>query len=153
MNRKRPRNPHARRSRSRRRALQALYQWGVTGQDSGEILRQFGEEQDLTAVDVDYFECLVRDAIDAAPELQKTLADVLDRSWERLDLMERSVLLIGTLELRSRPEIPFRVAVKEAVDLAGAFGTDQSADYVNAVLDRCAGILRPDEYAARSTAS
>ncbi|MDX1568930.1 MAG: transcription antitermination factor NusB [Xanthomonadales bacterium] len=147
----RARNPHVRRSRARRRALQALYQWTITGQESADILRQFGEEQDMSSVDVEYFEALVRDTIASAPELTSALGEYLDRDWQQIDLMERSVLLIGAFELRARQEIPFRVAIKESVDLAGAFGTDQSPDYVNAVLDRCAREWRADEYRAASS--
>ena len=63
-----------------------------------------------------------------------------------LDPIERAVLWIGLHELASHPELPYRVALDEAVQLAKQFGATDGHKYVNAVLDRAARQLRPEEY-------
>ncbi|MEM9301177.1 MAG: transcription antitermination factor NusB [Pseudomonadota bacterium] len=141
-------NPHAARSRARKRAVQALYQWEITRQDAGDILRQFTEEQDMGRVDVEYFEALVNGTVAAVEALDAVIAGFLDRELDRLDVMEKSLLRLGAFELRDRIEVPFKVVINEAVSLADTFGTEQSPTYVNAVLDRCSGEWRAVEYAA-----
>lgn len=140
--------PHAARSRARRRALQALYQWDLTGQEASDILRQFREEQDLGRVDVPHFEALVRGIIGDGAAIDALLGTVLDRPIDRVDPLERAVLRIGAWELRDHPEVPFKVVIDECVALASQFGTAQSSGYVNAVLDRLSGSCRSVEVAA-----
>lgn len=133
------------RRRARRRALQALYQWEITSQDANEILAQFREAQDLSCVDEEHFEALVRGVIAGQPELDEQLARFLDRPVSQLDLMERVVLRMGSWELLHCPELPYRVVLDECVDLAHRFGSEQGHSYVNAVLDRAARDWRPTE--------
>jgi len=136
------------RQRARRRALQAIYQWQITGQDADEILRQFREIQDLSQVDEPYFEQLLRGVITQKERLIDALKPFLDRPMEQVDVMERVVLMIGVWELLDCPEMPYRVVLDESVDLARRFGSEQGHSYVNAVLDQAAGKWRADEVAA-----
>lgn len=131
--------------RARRRALQAIYQWLLTDQDPSEILRQFREIQDLSQVDEGYFEQLLRGVTEENKRLIDALEPFLDRPMDKVDVMERVVLLIGAWELLDRPEIPFRVVLDESVDLARRFGSEQGHTYVNAVLDKAARKWRADE--------
>ena len=140
--------PFEPRRRARRRALQAIYQWQITGQDAREILKQFDQAQDMTGVDQAHFETLVRGVCDNQEELDKALQDFLDRPFNQVDLMEQVVLRIGAYELRHCPGQPFRVVVDECVDLAHRFGSEQGHAYVNAVLDNAAKEWRADEAAA-----
>jgi N utilization substance protein B len=144
----RPDNPHGDRRRARRRALQALYQWQMTGQDAGDIYRQFLEQQDMSRVDVEYFKTLVHDVIAQHAELDKQIADVADRKLEQVDPLELSVIRLAAYELLHHMEMPFRVVLDEAVNLARDFGSDQSPVYVNGVLDRCARNWRAVEVKA-----
>jgi N utilization substance protein B len=59
--------------------------------------------------------------------------------------VEHAILLVGTYELVSRPDVPFRVVINEAVTLARKFGATDGHKFINAVLDRAARELRPDE--------
>lgn len=133
------------RRRARRRALQAIYQWQMTGQEPAEILRQFLEIQDMDGVDVAHFERLLRGVGDNGPSLDEALKPFLDRDVEQLDVMERVTLRIGAFELLHCPELPYRVVLDECVDLAHRFGSEQGHAYVNAVLDKAVKQWREHE--------
>jgi len=133
------------RRRARRRALQALYQWQITGQGADEILQQFLSVQDMSGVDEAYFETLLRGVIDGQAGLDGELRPFLDRPLEHVDLMERVVLRIGAFELLNCPELPVPVILDECIDLAKRFGSEQGHSYVNAVLDRAAHQWRSGE--------
>lgn len=133
------------RSRARRRALQALYQWQMTGQAASEIIRQFLDMQNMQGVDVEWFETLVNGVTTHCEGLDEALADYLDRPPEQLDEMEKAVLRIGAFELLHRPEQPYRVVLDECIDLAHRFGSTQGHAYVNAVLDKAGPHWRPHE--------
>jgi N utilization substance protein B len=133
------------RSRARRRALQAIYQWQITGQEANEILLQFRAAQDMKGVDTEHFETLVRGVSAGKNEIDSTIQGFLDRPFGQVDLMEQVVLRIGVYELLNCPEQPFRVVVNECVDLAHRFGSEQGHAYVNAVLDKAARELRSSE--------
>lgn len=133
------------RKRARRRVLQALYQWQITGQQADEILSQFRAVQDMNGVDEAYFEELLRGIVAGQEGLDTRLEPFLDRPIGQVDLMERVVLRIGAYELLNRPELPFRVVLDECVDLAHRFGSEQGHSYVNAVLDKAARQWRSAE--------
>lgn len=130
------------RRRARRRALQALYQWQMTGQEAGEIIAQFRATQDFANVDTELFEALVQGVITACPELGERLQAVLDRPLDQCDVMERVLLLLGAWQLLHDSELPMEVVIDESVDLAKRFGSEQSPKYVNGVLDRAARAWR-----------
>lgn len=131
--------------RARRRALQALYQWHLTRQDVEEIIRQFLEEQDFSEVDTGLFQQLVKDVVRDHEMLDKELQPFLDRPVAQLDVLESVILKIAALELLSHPEVPCKVVLDEAIDLARRFGADQGHSFVNAVLDKAARSWRETE--------
>lgn len=133
------------RSRARRRALQAIYQWQMTGQETNNILVQFRQAQDFSGVDVEFFEQLLRGVASEAETLDRALQPYLDRPMAEVDVMERVVLRMGAWELLHCPEVPYKVVLDEAVDLAHRFGSEQGHSYVNAVLDKAAKTLRAVE--------
>jgi len=148
MARKRSANPFEPRRRARRRALQALYQWQLNDDSAASIIEQFREEQNFDDVDETYFEMLVREVITGGPALDKHLKPHLERLDSNLDQMERVILRIGANELLNHPEIPYRVVIDEAVELAHRFGAEQGHSFVNGVLDRLAREARSIEYGA-----
>jgi len=133
--------------RARRRALQALYQHQLTGHEAGLILLQFRQAQDFKGVDDAYFEQLVRGVINQQVELDEKLQPFLDRSIEVVDVIEKNVLRIGAWELLNAPQLPFRIVLDEAIDLARRFGAEQGHAFVNGVLDRAARAWRAGEFA------
>lgn len=138
---------HGPTQRARRRALQALYQHQLTGQEAGLILLQFRKTQDFKGVDDAYFEQLVRGVITQQAELDEKLQPFLDRSLEVMDVIEKNVLRMGAWELLKAPQLPFRIVLDEAIDLARRFGAEQGHAYVNGVLDKAARAWRPAEFA------
>ncbi|MDW8478946.1 MAG: transcription antitermination factor NusB [Xanthomonadales bacterium] len=135
----------ARRTRARRRALQALYALELSGNPVGQVLAEFAEERDPEKADVAYFEELVRGVCRERERIDAALAPVLDRPIARVDPVERCALRIGVYELLFRAELPFKVVIDEAVQAARQFGADYGYAYVNGVLDRLARELRPQE--------
>ncbi|WP_440996569.1 transcription antitermination factor NusB [Arhodomonas sp. SL1] len=127
---------YRRRSRARRRALQALYQWQVAGQDLAAIEQQFLEEYRMGRTDLEYFAVLLHGVPATVTRLDAAIEPWLDRPFRTLDPVERAILRLGTYELLERLEVPYRVVVNEAVELAKAFGAEQSHRYINGVLDR-----------------
>lgn len=134
--------------RARRCAVQALYQWQMTGQEPPAIVAEFVAERELNGVDLDYFGILVREVPRQFDTLRTDLEACIDREWTMLDPVERSVLLLGAYELRNCLEMPFRVVINEGVELCKMFGTVEGHRYVNGVLDRLAQSLRAVEVAA-----
>ena len=126
------------RRRARRRALQALYQWHLTGQDVGEILKQFREEQDFSNVDTELFTGLVRKVSVGQADLDEKLEPFLDRPISQLDVIEHVILSIGAYELLNSIEIPHQVVIDESINLAKQFGAEQGHSFVNGVLDKAA---------------
>ena len=131
--------------KARRRALQALYQWQLTGQDAGVILLQFRQTQDFKGVDLEYFEQLVRGVVNQSEELDEKLQPFLDRSILVVDNIEKNVLRLGAWELLNAPQLQFRIIIDEAIDLAHRFGAEQGHAFVNGVLDKAARAWRPAE--------
>ncbi len=129
------------RSRARRLALQALYQWQMAGQDLKDIEAQFLAEV-KGELDVAYFRELLHNIPRRLETIDAHLLPFLDRPLERIDPVERALLRMGAYELLYRPDIPYKVAINEAVELAKRFGAEQSYRYINGVLDKLAREVR-----------
>ncbi len=125
--------------------MQALYQWQITAQPIDEVERLFREDAQKIRADMAYFHDLVNGVAEHGDALDALLAPALDRPVKQIDPVERAILRIGAYELRDRPEVPYRVVINEAVDLAHTFGAEQSHRYVNAVLDVVARTVRSAE--------
>ena len=138
----------AARSRARRRALQAVYAWQMSGNPIARVIDEFRHEQDMEIADVEYFEDLVRGVDTHCAELDAALAPHLDREIDRVDPIERAALRIGAYELRHRIDVPYRVVINEAVEVAKRFGTEYGHTYVNGVLDKLAAEWRVAEFEA-----
>jgi N utilization substance protein B len=126
------------RRRARRRALQALYQWHLTGQDVADILAQFHEVQDFSNVDDGLFTTLVRKVTSEQADIDEKIAPFLDRPLNQLDVIEHVILSIAAYELLHSIEVPHQVVIDEAVNLAKQFGAEQGHSFINGVLDKAA---------------
>lgn len=133
--------PAARR-KARRLALQAVYSWQLSENSISDIEAEFLSENDVSKVDVDYFLDLVRGVAGNHQNLDQALAPFTDRPFVDLDQIERAVLRVAAYELKSRLDVPYKVVMNEAIELAKAFGADDSHRFVNGVLDKAIDTLR-----------
>jgi N utilization substance protein B len=146
-----PKRPAAKSSRRRSRefALQGLYEWLVSGSEAGLIDAHMREQDGFRQADAAHFDALLHGCMTEAADLDALLARHVDRKTTELSPIEHGVLLIGAYELKHCVDIPYRVAINEAVELAKSFGGTDGHKYVNGVLDKAAAELRPLEMQAR----
>lgn len=138
------------RTRARELLVQALYQKQIAGHDSSELLTQFHEQVAYERVDQVFFDEQLSAICRTQAQLEDTIDGFIDRPLDQLDPVERGILLIGTYELESRAEIPYKVVINECVNLARRFGSVEGHKYVNACLDAAAKSLRAHEVQANA---
>lgn len=137
-------NPTARR-KARSLALQAIYQWQLTQVSPLEIQNQFIEEKPLGKADIQYFSELLLSIPKHVSEIDAYIQPMIDQKIEGLNPIEHAILRIGIYELTYRLDIPYRVAIDEALRLAKIFGATDGFRFVNAVLDKVARKVRSVE--------
>ncbi|MGZ5215965.1 MAG: transcription antitermination factor NusB [Caldimonas sp.] len=148
---RKPGGPVSARRKAREFALQGLYEWLIGGADAGVVDAHVREQEGFAKCDAAHFDMLLHGCIREAAELDRRLGAHLDRKTEQLSPVEHAVLLIGAFELEHCIDIPYKVAINEAVELAKSFGGTDGHKYVNGVLDKTAADLRGVEVeAARS---
>ena len=137
------------RRRAREMTLQALYQWLLSGQTTAFIEKQFVEGKDYAMADQNYFALLFPGTVKESAALQAALTPYLDRKFAELSPVECAILLLASYELTHQIDIPYRVVINEAVELAKSFGGADGHKYVNGVLDKFAANVRSVEINAR----
>lgn len=130
------------RHRARALLVKALYQWQLAGHAYDELMEQYSTMAEFGRVDQDYFRELLRRVLDEVEALDQVIAAHAVRKLDQLDAVGRAVLLIALAELKHRPEVPTKVVINEAVELAKRYGATASFKFVNAVLDKAAKELR-----------
>ena len=145
-----PRRPGSKspRRRAREIALQGLYEWLLSGADAGVIDAHMREQDEFDKCDSAHFDALLHGCIDEAATIDAVLAKYVDRKTSLLSPVEHGVLMIGAYELKHCIDIPYKVAINEAVELAKSFGGTDGHKYVNGVLDKAAAVLRATEVQA-----
>lgn len=139
--------PAARR-RARQMTLQGLYEWQVSGNAISAIEEQLRSNNDMSKVDCGYFHELLHGIPSQLNQLDDQLEPLLDRKLSELDPVEKAALRIGTFELIQRVDVPYRVVINEAIELAKRYGAAESHRYVNGILDKLAPQLRAAEVTA-----
>ncbi len=130
------------RRRARECAVQALYSWAVS-QNSPEIVElNFMTEQDIKGVDTPYFRKLFRQTVENVDAVERTMQGYLDRGLEELDPIEKAILRLAVYELQFEADVPYKVVINEAIEVAKVFGADESHKYINGVLDKIAPVVR-----------
>ena len=140
------------RRKARHYGMQALYQWHMAGASLSDIEAEFRADYDFSHVDLEYFQALLPGVPASVDELEAILEPLLDRRLEELDPIERTLLRMGTWELRERIDVPYKVVINEAVALAKKFGATDGHKYINGVLDKAARQLRKVEIDGASPA-
>ena len=137
------------RRRAREFALQGIYQWLYTGNPPAQVLKNLAEMDHFEEADRAFLEAELAGAIADEPALRARLAPLADRKWEEVSPVERAILLLAAWELVHNPEIPYRVTINEAIELGKRYGGTDGHKYVNGVLDKLAGAVRPEEVAQK----
>ncbi len=141
--------PKKSRRKSRELALMGLYQWRLTGYPVATIEQQLRDEEMFPEANPTHFNALLHGTIEQAEALDRQLAPHLDRGAEELSPIEHSILRLAAFELVHHPEVPYRVVINEAVELAKQYGGTDGYKYVNGVLDKLAVKVRAVEIKAR----
>ena len=136
------------RRRSRELAVQALYQWLITGADAGAAEAYIRETPDFHKADEAYFKTLYKGATRQAEDLRAAIAPYIDRPLAELSPVEHGILLVAAYELQTQLDVPYKVVINEAVEIAKSFGGTDGFKYVNGVLDKLAAQTRALEVGA-----
>ena len=137
------------RTNARRNAVQAIYQWQMTGQNLSTIEQQFLEEERLKNAQRSYFTELFYGVPKNLDSIDEVLSEFVDRPVEKIDPVERAILRISVYELLNRLDVPSRVVLNEGINLAKRFGAEASHKYINGILDTVAQKQRPLEMKAK----
>jgi len=136
------------RKKARHLLVQALYQWQSTGADIGSIEAEFFTDNNMSKVDTEFFRELLHRIPALCSELDAAYQPYLDRTVLELDPISRALLRIGTYELLHRIDVPYKVVINEAVNLARTFGPTDAHKYINGILDKVAAERRTVEISA-----
>lgn len=129
------------RRRARECAVQALYSWSVSQNSVEEIELAFVSDQypldvELQGTDMVFFRRLLRGVVSNIEVVDNALRPFLDRAEEDVDPIERSVLRMASYELQFERDVPFKVVINEAIEVAKEFGSDDSHKFINGILDK-----------------
>lgn len=133
------------RRRSRELALQGLYQYFLNPADVGEIDAHIRDAPGFDKADGEHYQSLLIGSVQSMAEMVELIEPHLDRAWRDLSPVEKAVLVVGSHELKSHLDIPYKVVINEAVELTKTFGGTEAHRYVNGVLDKVALQLRQAE--------
>ena len=136
--------PAARR-KAREYAMQAIYQWQMTGNVLNEIEAQYLLTMNSKKVDIEYFQELFSGVLTSLDDLDDVVAPAIDRKMDEIDPVERAIIRLSAFELKNRIDIPRRVVINEGIELAKTFGATDGHKFINGVLDKISKTLRPHE--------
>ncbi|MGB6009613.1 transcription antitermination factor NusB [Castellaniella sp.] len=142
-------NARSARRMAREFALQGVYAWLLRGGSDlgelGEIDAHVRDGESFDQADAQWYQTLLQGAARQAESLRASFVPYIDRPLAELSPIEHAVLLIGSFELVHHVEVPYRVAINEAVELAKSFGGTDGYRFVNGVLDKLAAEVRASE--------
>ncbi|ABN62637.1 MULTISPECIES: transcription antitermination factor NusB [Shewanella] len=124
------------RRKARRLAVQAIYSWQLSGNNIADVEHEFLTEQSLDGVDVAYFRELFSGVATKKTQLDELIIPHLERPIDEVSPVEKAIVRLATYELTFRKDVPYKVAINEAIELAKAFGADESHKFVNGLLDK-----------------
>lgn len=131
------------RRKARELAVQAIYSWQISKNAVSDIEINFITENSKRRFDIEYFQLLLRGVTTNIAELDLAISPHVDRPIDDIDHIEKAILRVGVFELSSCQEVPYRVVINEAIELAKLFAADDSHKFVNGVLDKAVKLIRP----------
>lgn len=133
------------RRKARELAVQATYSWQVSQNPVNEVEVNFIVDNSKRRFDIEYFQLLLRGVTSNINDIDDTISPHVDRPLDDIDQVEKAILRVAIFELKSCTEVPYRVVINEAIELAKAFAADDSHKFVNGVLDKTVKLIRPQE--------
>lgn len=133
------------RRKAREIAVQAVYSWQLTDNDISEVEANFLADNAKRRFDTEYFSLLLRGVATNVNDIDDIIRPLVDRPLADVDHVEKAIIRVGIFELRDCKEVPYKVVINEAIELAKAFAADDSHKFVNGVLDKVVKTFRPDE--------
>ena len=133
------------RRKARELAVQATYSWQVSQNPVNEVEVNFIVDNSKRRFDIEYFQLLLRGVTSNINDIDNTISPHVDRPLDDIDQVEKAILRVAIFELKDCAEVPYRVVINEAIELAKAFAADDSHKFVNGVLDKAVKLIRPQE--------
>ncbi len=140
------------RRKARESALQMLYQLDMSGQDLNEVLASSGVLKNLDAEVKQFAQTLVSGVVRDLAEIDKLIA-MHSTNWKlsRMAAVDKNILRMAVFELKSFSDIPVKVTINEAVEIAKRFGSSESGAFVNGILDNIAQVIKKDKVEQEDT--
>jgi N utilization substance protein B len=133
------------RRKARELAVQAVYSWQLSNNNIAEIELNFLTENSARRFDIPYFQQLFRGISAQISSIDEKISPHVDRPLKDVDPVEKAILRVAVFELSECLDVPYRVIINEAIELAKSFGADDSHKFVNGVLDKVVKLVRPNE--------
>lgn len=125
--------------------MQGIYSWQMSGNNVEKIELSIATSNDMQKVDMTFFQDILRNVMVKTADIDKAIKPYLGRLPEEIDPVEKAILRAATFELVHRMDVPYKVVINEAIELAKSFGAADSHKFVNGVLDKAVKTLRKDE--------
>lgn len=133
------------RRKARELAVQAIYSWQISQNSVSDIEVNFITENSKRRFDIEYFQQLMRGVTGNVSELDLAISPHVDRPLDDIDHVEKAILRVAIYELSDCPDVPYRVVINEAIELAKLFAADDSHKFINGVLDKAVKLIRPQD--------
>ncbi|TWX69506.1 transcription antitermination factor NusB [Colwellia demingiae] len=133
------------RRKARELAVQAVYSWQVSKNPVNDIEVNFIADNSKRRFDIEYFQLLLRGVTTNVGSIDEAIIPYVDRPLDDIDQVEKAILRVAVFELKDCTDVPYRVVINEAIELAKSFAADDSHKFVNGVLDKTVKLIRPQE--------
>ncbi len=133
------------RRKARELAVQAVYSWQLSENSVTDIEGNFLVDNSARRFDIPYFQQLLRGVTSSVGSIDEAISPHVDRPLDDVDHVEKAILRVAIYELNDCKDVPYRVVINEAIELAKAFAADDSHKFVNGVLDKAVKLIRPEE--------
>jgi len=133
------------RRKARELTVQAVYSWQISQNSVNDIEVNFITDNSKRRFDIEYFQQLLRGVTNSVAELDLAISPHVDRPLDDIDQVEKAILRVAIFELSDCQDVPYRVVINEAIELAKLFAADDSHKFINGVLDKAVKLIRPQD--------
>jgi N utilization substance protein B len=133
------------RRKARELAVQAVYSWQISQNSVNDVEVNFIADNSKRRFDIEYFQQLLRGVTSSVSELDLAISPHVDRPLDDIDHVEKAILRVAVFELSDCQDVPYRVVINEAIELAKIFAADDSHKFINGVLDKAVKLIRPQD--------